>query len=194
VTAVDALGRDRTTTFLPVSRLSRHVESPHPPAYDTLDPEETVMVLPDVEFEATCERARRIDGGVAVVVRDGDGRLLLVKNEWSDGYVFPGGGVEPGEDWEAAAVREVREETGVEVRIDRPLRREREYYEHAESGERVRGITSVTFFATPVDGACVGEDPGVDGEEIQSVAWVDSVPERAARPELIERHLAGSDD
>lgn len=61
-------------------------------------------------FEATVERAERIDGAVVVAVTDDDGRVLLVENDWMDGFGFPGG-VEPGEDPEAAAVREVAEET-----------------------------------------------------------------------------------
>jgi 8-oxo-dGTP pyrophosphatase MutT (NUDIX family) len=34
-------------------------------------------------------------------------------------YCFPGGRLEPGEDWEEAAIREAREELGVEVRLER---------------------------------------------------------------------------
>jgi len=60
----------------------------------------------------------------AAVVRDDDGRFLLVlradppeAGRWS----IPGGKVIPGETLAAAAAREVREETGVTVRIDREL-------------------------------------------------------------------------
>ena len=54
------------------------------------------------------------------VVRHADGRILLVLRgrEPSRGlWSLPGGRVEPGETPEEAAAREVREETGLEVRI-----------------------------------------------------------------------------
>ena len=58
------------------------------------------------------------------VVRDDRGRLLLVRRAHEPGlgtWSLPGGRIEPGESPEEAAVREVREETGLEVRIDHLL-------------------------------------------------------------------------
>jgi 8-oxo-dGTP diphosphatase len=58
---------------------------------------------------------RRI--AAAVVLRGG--RVLVQtrpEGAWAGFWEFPGGGVEPGEDEAAAAVRECREELGLEVR------------------------------------------------------------------------------
>ena len=54
------------------------------------------------------------------VVQDSRGRFLLVlrANPPEAGrWTVPGGRVEPGESLEAAAVREVREETGIHIRV-----------------------------------------------------------------------------
>jgi len=59
-----------------------------------------------------------IDLGVAVVVVD-DGGVLLVEREDSDVWCLPGGGVDDGESVAAAAVREVEEEPGILVRLER---------------------------------------------------------------------------
>lgn len=53
---------------------------------------------------------------VAGLVTDGKGRLLLVKSPWR-GWEYPGGLIEPGETFQEALHREIREEAGVEVEI-----------------------------------------------------------------------------
>ena len=62
--------------------------------------------------------------GTGVVVDDGEGRILLVRRNHEPRlgrWAFPSGYVDAGEVVETAAVREVREETGVDVRLDHLL-------------------------------------------------------------------------
>ena len=61
---------------------------------------------------------------IKVVIRDRDGRcLLLQRSHNSKGnpgrWEFPGGKVDPGEEFDAALLREVREETGLTISLQR---------------------------------------------------------------------------
>jgi 8-oxo-dGTP diphosphatase len=59
---------------------------------------------------------------VGTIIRAADDRLVLVRRAIEPGYglwVFPGGYVDRGEEITAAAIREAREESGLDVRIDR---------------------------------------------------------------------------
>lgn len=58
--------------------------------------------------------------GVAVLVTDAEGRLLLGRRSKQPNYglwVIPGGGVKFGEPWQAAARRELCEETGLQISV-----------------------------------------------------------------------------
>ena len=72
--------------------------------YDRFDPEEP----PSYEGE--------VDGAVAIVA-DGAGRILLVHRTDNHLLGLPGGGRDHGEDPAVTAVRETREETGLNVRV-----------------------------------------------------------------------------
>lgn len=51
--------------------------------------------------------------GVRIAAIDPRGRVMLVRHTYTDGFYFPGGGVERGETCETAAIRELEEEAGL---------------------------------------------------------------------------------
>ncbi|HEU0036194.1 MAG TPA: NUDIX domain-containing protein [Kofleriaceae bacterium] len=59
--------------------------------------------------------------GVAAVVRDADGRVLLHRRADDGHWSLPAGAIDPGETPATAVVREVHEETGLVVRPERVL-------------------------------------------------------------------------
>ena len=70
-----------------------------------------------------CGQVIYLDPKVAVgtIVRTDDGRLVLVRRAIQPGYglwVFPGGYVDRGEEVTGAAIREAREEAGLDVALD----------------------------------------------------------------------------
>jgi ADP-ribose pyrophosphatase YjhB (NUDIX family) len=71
-----------------------------------------------------CGQVLYLDPKVAVgtIIRTDDERLVLVRRAIEPGYglwVFPGGYVDRGEEVTAAAIREAREEAGLDVELER---------------------------------------------------------------------------
>ncbi|MDQ2852072.1 MAG: dihydrofolate reductase [Actinomycetota bacterium] len=82
-----------------------------------------VLTYERLRPRAQIERGDRIGRGAhqkvgASVAIIRDGRLLITRREDNGLWCLPGGGVDAGETWAEAAIREVREETGLEIAID----------------------------------------------------------------------------
>ena len=102
-------------------------------------------------------------GGVRVIVLDEENRILMVKHEHPERTVWmvPGGGIEEGESSAQAAVREVLEETGLQVEIGGLIWHVEEVSE--------RGQRFVNFFRATVTGGQMklGHDPELgDSEQV----------------------------
>ncbi|MBR5430543.1 MAG: NUDIX hydrolase [Firmicutes bacterium] len=76
------------------------------------------MISRDPDLKEQADLWRRPVHAVALIITDESGERLLLNREYRLGvaecvYNFPAGLIEPGEDLEAAARRELREETGL---------------------------------------------------------------------------------
>ena len=66
-------------------------------------------------------KATSVVPAASAIVLDDAGRILLHKRTDNGLWSIPGGSMEPGESIAETAIREVREETGIEARVDRIL-------------------------------------------------------------------------
>src|SRR5512137_1341136 len=69
--------------------------------------------------EPDVSKARQLRPSVAAIIRNDDGHVLLQRRSDNGLWGLPGGSVEIGESVSVAIVREVREETGLVVEVDR---------------------------------------------------------------------------
>jgi 8-oxo-dGTP pyrophosphatase MutT (NUDIX family) len=169
--------------------------------------DETVPLSPD-EFETVRQNVESgVDRWVGALVRDANGRVVFVRNRWSDGWVLPGGNVEPGESLREAVGREVREETGLDATVERPLAVVEQTFVPGESDApdgsgpsadptlsddpvATRPAVSGEFvvFEARTDDPELGDDLGRDPDEIADAAWFDAVPDECEHSSLVARH------
>jgi 8-oxo-dGTP diphosphatase len=123
-------------------------------------------------------------GGV-VIRDDGDGsRALVVHRPKYRDWSLPKGKLDPGESFEQAAVREVREESGFSCQLGEPLG-EVTYRDRKARPKLVR-----YWMMTPIEGEFSPND------EVDEVRWVDaeeaeSLLNYERDSELVRRALAG---
>jgi 8-oxo-dGTP diphosphatase len=122
-----------------------------------LEPRSLKATEPDRLVCTRCGFIFYLDPKVAVgtLIRDEQGRLALVRRAIEPGYgkwTFPGGYVDRGEPVRTAAVREAKEEVGLDVRLDALLN----VYSYP------RAPIIIIFTATKTGGELACDDEGIE--------------------------------
>jgi 8-oxo-dGTP pyrophosphatase MutT (NUDIX family) len=127
------------------------------------------MARVDYLDDPNAPAANSVVPSVTVAIRDDRGRMLLIHKIDNDLWALPGGGHDAGERITDTAVREVKEETGLDVEI---LRLVGTYtnpnHVMAYDDGEVRQQFSLCF-----EGRWIGGTPHEDGKETKAVRWVD---------------------
>ena len=121
-----------------------------------------------------------------------NGRLLMACNDHSDYLYTVGGRVKFGETAEQAIVREVFEETGIKLDIDR-LGFIQENYFYADSqphdGKLIYEVAYYFYMKVPEDFEPVGMD-FKEGDTTEHLCWIDPITEkRRFYPEFFRTEL-----
>jgi 8-oxo-dGTP diphosphatase len=105
---------------------------------------------------------------VGAVIRDPEGRTLLVRHRperggfWQGKWICPGGKLEPGETLADGALREIREETHLEVRLGQILPPFETIFRKADS---IRlHVVYIDFLAELVGGQLMPDDDVAEAE------------------------------
>jgi len=157
------------------------------PAFDDLAARESVLERRKVEavdadrFAELEAKVGPMTWAVGAVVTDDSGRVLLVREDGE--WLAPGGEVEAGETHEEALVREVREETGVEIGVGDLAAVTEVAFECAD--DRL-AFCFAHYSATP-ETTTLASDPGLDGEGIETVEWVADLPANTVDREVVRR-------
>jgi 8-oxo-dGTP pyrophosphatase MutT (NUDIX family) len=142
------------------------------------------MTRVDYYNDPKAPKANSIAVAVSAFIQDDQGRILMIRRTDNDLYSIPGGQLELGETLAEAAVREVREETGIDCEVTGVigLYSDPKHVIAYDDGE-VRQEFSICFRARPTGGS-----PTLSNES-KEVLWVgmQSLSNLTMHPSILKR-------
>lgn len=126
------------------------------------------MARVDYFHDPNAPKANSLRPAVSAFVQNGQGRILMIRRTDNDKYAIPGGQQEVGETLSQATIREVKEETGIDVEILDliGLYSDPAHVIAYHDGE-VRQEFSICFRARPIGGELA------NSEESSEVQWIE---------------------
>lgn len=91
-----------------------------------------------------------------VIIECDEGVLLIKRKNPPEGWALPGGFVDYGESLEAAALREAKEETGLDVKLIR------QFHSYSDPSRDPRHHTITTVFVAAAGGKAVAGDDALE--------------------------------
>ncbi len=108
--------------------------------------------------------------GYAVVIDNG--KVLLCNTKSTGKYWFPGGGVDLGEKLEDAIKREVREETGIEIEVEKFLTFQEVFFYYEPLDEAYQSF-SFFYLCKPTTTELLADDKVDQEGESEKPRWVE---------------------
>ena len=134
----------------------------------------TMITCLDVEgnkYEIPLAELQWRPSAYGIVIKDGN---VLLSRQFGDRYDLPGGGVELGEDLEAAVIREVKEETGLDVHKPKVLGIENNFF-HSAHGNKKSYHSILVYYLCTLLGGELSTD-GFDEEEKKYAEIAEWIP------------------
>lgn len=100
-----------------------------------------------------------------------EGKILMVTVRSNGKYFFPGGGINVGEKMEDALKREVMEETGIKIKIEKFVHFKEDFF-YWDPGDKAYHMFNFFYICKPLTTKLV-RDEEVNDDEAMEPRWVD---------------------